>query len=203
MLKNAAPRSTLICRYPIASSDMYYTELGQRDVYVCDDPQRGFRIWGEMMGGGVETTIPLCEVFLEYAMLCQPWTDETQAYYMMESFGTGLGHALAQYMGDNILLGSLANPGACALECVLESLNLNFTIHQVGTELRFIICECPFDEIARRTGLPNSELVHVSINALCQNLLHEIQPELSVSSPVDERIDHIFAMNTPNVITAA
>lgn len=202
MIKNDEPRATLICRYPIGSSDMYYAEIGQRDVYVCDDPQRGFHIWGELMGEGEATAIPLCEVFLEYAMLCQPWVDETQAYYMMESFGNGLGQALAQYISDNVLSGGIINPGACALECVLESLNLNFTIHQVGPELRFIICECPFDEIARRTGMPHSELVHVSINSMCQSLLHAIQPELPVSSPVDERIDHIFAMTTQTVETA-
>lgn len=198
MTTKAAPRATLICRYPIASSDMYYSEQGQRDVFAYDDPQRGFRMWGELMGQGEATTIPLTEVFLEYAMLCEPWADETQAYYLMESFGNGMGQAVAQYISDHILGGEFTNPGACALECVLESLNLNFTIHQIGPELRFIICECPFEEIARRTGIPQSELAHVGINAMCQSLLHAIQPELPVSSPVDERIDHIFAI-TPEM----
>jgi hypothetical protein len=189
-------RATLICRYPIASSDMYYAEMGQRDVYVCDDPQRGFRIWGELSGGGETTAISMCEVFLEYAMLCQPWNDETQAYYQMESFGKGLGQAAAIYISDNILANGITHPGACALECVLESLDVSFTMHQIGPELRFIIVECPFEEIAGRTGLPQSELAHVGINAMCQSLLEVIQPELPVSSPVDERVDHIFAMNT-------
>lgn len=194
MSKNAEQRATLICRYPIASGDMYYTELGQRDVYVYDDPQRGFRMWGELMGQGDATTIPLCEVFLEYAMLCQLWTDENQAFYQMESFGEGLGQAVAQYISDNVLSGGFNNPGACALECMLESLNLNFTIHQIGPELRFIILDCPIKEVARRTGMPQSELAHVGINTMCQSLLHAIQPELPVTSPVDERVDHIFAM---------
>jgi len=195
MMKNTEPRATLICRYPIASGDMYYAELGQRDVYVCDDPQRGFRMWGELMGQGDDTAIPMSEVFLEYAMLCQPWADETQAFYQMESFGEGLGQAIAQYINDNILNTCCSYPGACALECLLESLNLNFTIHQIGPELRFIILDCPFEQIARRTGMPQSDLAHVGINAMCQSLLHAIQPELPVSSPVDERVDHIFALS--------
>jgi len=192
------PRATLICRYPIASADMYYAELGQRDIYVWDDPQRGFRIWGEMTGMGENTSIPLCEVILEYAMQCQSYNDETQAFYLMESFGVGLGQATALYILDNVLVGSLANPGACALECLLESLHMNFTIHQIGPELRFVICECPFDKIAQQTGLPLSELVHVGINALVQALLHVIQPELPVDAPVEERIDHIFTIRTEN-----
>lgn len=203
MSTTAERHATLICRYPIASSEMYYSELGQREVYVSDDPQRGFRVWGEMMGAGEVSAISLCEVFLEYAMFCQPWSDETQAYYMMESFGTGLGEALAQYISDNVLMGGINFPGACALECLLETLNMNFTIHQMGKELRFIICDCPFDEIAQQSGMPHSELVHVSINALCQSLMHAIQPELPVFTPVDDRVDHIFAMATTNAISAA
>jgi hypothetical protein len=194
MSATVQPRATLICRYPIASADMYYAEVGQRDIYVWDDPQYGFRVWGELTGGGDTTAIPLCEVFLEYAMLCQPWNDEEQAYRLMESFGEGLGQAIAQYISDVILVNPPAHAGACALECLLESLNVNFTMHQVGPELRFIIYECPFDEISRRTGMPQSELAHVGINAMCQTLIHVIQPEVPVATPIDERADHIFAV---------
>lgn len=195
MSEKITSHATLICRYPIASGGLYYAEVGQRNVYVYDDPLNGFRIWGELVGMGEESSIPLCEVFLEYAMSCQAWDDETTAYYQMESFGEGMGQALAQYISDTILAGSYANPGACALECVLESLDLNFTIHQIGPELRFIIVNCPFEDIARRTGMPQSELAHVGINAMCQSLLHAIQPELPVNSPVDEHIDHIFSLS--------
>lgn len=198
MSTHIEPRATLICRYPIASSDMYYAEVGQRDIYVWDDPQRGFRIWGELTGGGENTSIPLSEVFLEYSMLCHAYGDEIQAYTQMESFGVGLGQAAALYILEHILVGVLANPGACALECLLESLNMNFTIHQIGPELRFIICECPFDKLAGQTGLPLSELTHVGINAMCQALLNVIQPELPVETPTDERVDHIFTIKTAN-----
>lgn len=186
----------MLCRYPIASADMYYSELGQREVYACDDPRRGFRIWGELSGAGETSAISLIEVFLEYAMLCQSLYNETEAYYQMESFGKGLGEAAALYIQENVLGQPMANPGACALECVLESMNANFTVGQVGPELRFLICECPFEEIASRTGLPQSELPHVGINAMCQSLLHSVEPEAIVSSPYDERMDHIFAMTT-------
>jgi hypothetical protein len=189
-------KATLICRYPIASSDMYYNEVGQRDVYVRDDLLHGFQIWGELTGSGPDTAISLCEIFLEYAMFCQTGFDENHAYALMESFGSGLGHAVAFYMEDNIFLNGFPNPGICALECVLETLRVDFTIHQIGPELRFIICDCPFDKTAGLTGLPQSELAHIGLNAMCQGLLKVIQPELPVASPVDERYDHIFAIDT-------
>lgn len=194
-------KAMLICRYPIASNDMYYSEVGQRDVYVRDDLLHGFEIWGELTGAGKETAIPLCEIFLEYAMLCQTGYEENEAYARMESFGSGLGQAVAMYMLDNIFLNGFPNPGVCAMECVLETLEVNFTLHQIGPELRFIIVDCPFDKTAGQSGLPQSELAHVGLNAMCQGLLKVIQPELPVASPIDERYDHIFAIDTTlNVI---
>ena len=189
-------KPTLICRYPIASSDMYYSEVAQRDVFVRDDLLHGFQIWGELTGAGEETSIGLCEIFLEYAMSCQAGSTEDEAYGIMESFGSGLGQAVAMYMLDTTFLDGFPNPGVCAMECVLETLKVDFTLHQVGPELRFIICDCPFERTAAQTGLPQSELAHVGLNAMCQGLLKVIQPELPVASPVDERYDHIFAIDT-------
>lgn len=199
MQKKITTQPRLICRYPISSHEMYSAEIEQRNVYAYDHPQDGFRMWGELVGAGEETSIPLCEVFLEYAMSCQFYGDEQQAYNQMESFGRGMGETIAEYMSDQVLVETLPNMGACALECALESLNMNFTMHQIGPELRFMIVECPFEEIARRTGLPYSELAHVGINAMCQSLLHAIQPELPVSSPVEEHVDHIFSLQADNL----
>ena len=196
MVGSIKARPTLICRYPIASTDMYYNEVGQRDVYAYDDLVHGFQIWGELTGAGEQTAISLCEIFLEYAMFCQTGQEENQSYALMESFGSGLGQAVAMYLLDNIFLDGFPNPGVCALECVLETLRVDFTIHQIGPELRFIICDCPFDKTAGQTGLPQSELAHVGLNAMCQGLIKVIQPELPVASPVDERYDHIFAIDT-------
>jgi hypothetical protein len=202
MPANIQTKPTLICRYPIASTDMYYSEVGQRDVFVRDDLAQGFQIWGELTGAGEETSISLCEIFLEYALSCQTGYEENQAYGMMESFGSGLGQAVAMYMLDSVFLDGFPNPGVCALECVLETLKVNFTVHQLGPELRFIICDCPFEKTAAQTGLPQSELAHVGLNAMCQGLLYVIQPELPVASPVDDRYDHIFAINTEIQVAA-
>ncbi len=202
MVGSINARPTLICRYPIASTDMYYNEVGQRDVYAYDDLVHGFQIWGELTGAGEQTAISLCEIFLEYAMFCQTGQEENQSYSLMESFGSGLGQAVAMYLMDNIFLDGFPNPGVCALECVLETLRVDFTIHQIGPELRFIICDCPFDKTAGQTGLPQSELAHVGLNAMCQGLLKVIQPELPVASPIDERYDHIFAINTQSATIA-
>jgi hypothetical protein len=192
----------VICRYPIASADMYYAEVGQREVFASDDPHKGFRIWGELSGGGEVSAIPLCEVFLEYAMLCKAWGNDEDAYRQMENFGKGLGEAAAFYIQEYVLPEGLSNPGACALECLLESMNANLAVEQIGPELRFLIYQCPFEETARRTGLTQTELAHVGMNAMCQSLLQAVEPKVVVSSPYHEYIDHIFAMTTEAVAQA-
>lgn len=190
-------RVTRLCRYPIASADMYYYEVEQRDVCVRDDPEKGFRIWGEIPDVGATTAIGLCEVFLEYAMYCQTWRDLSQAYHSMQAFGERLGKALARYIQDNPPAAMAANLGACALECVLESMNAHFTVEQVGSELRFIVAGCPLHETAERTSLMEVELAHHGINALCQSLIHAIDPDLVVRAPLEARVDHIFSVMTP------
>jgi len=188
---------THLYRYPIASADMYYEEVNQRDVCVCDDPEKGFRIWGEIPGAGDVTAVGLCHVFLEYAMYCQTWRDPSEACCHMQQFGEQLGIALAKYFRDNIALAGAVNPGSCALECVLESMNAHFTIEQIGPELQFIVAGCPLHETAEQTGLREVELAHCGLNALCQSLIHAIEPTLSVQVPLAVGVEHIFAVTTP------
>ncbi len=198
MMTQASERhATRLYRYPIASADMYYSEVEQRDVCVCDDPVDGLRIWGEIPDVGAVTAVNLCQVFLEYAMTCQTWRDPAQAYHSMQLFGERLGEALAKYLKDNAPLEIVANLGACALECVLESMNAHFTVEQVSSELRFVVAGCPLDETAERTGLRELELAHYGINTLCQSLVYAIDPDLIVHAPLEVGAEHIFAVTTP------
>jgi hypothetical protein len=197
MTRVSERRATRLCRYPIASAEMYYYEVEQRDVRVCDDPEKGFRIWGEIPDVGATTAIGLCEVFLEYAMYSQTWRDLSQAYHNMQAFGEQLGEALARYIKDNAPAEMTANLGACALECVLESMNAHFTVEQVGSELRFIVVGCPLRETAELTSLMEVQLAHHGINALCQSLIHALSPDLVVRAPLEVRVDHIFSVMTP------
>ena len=191
-------RITRLCRYCIASADMYYCEVNQREVCVCDDPAKGLRIWGEIAGEGAITAVDLCQIFLEYAMYCQTWRDLSQGYCAMQKFGECLGVALARYVQDNVPIGRAANPGAYALECVLKSMNTRFTIEQVGPELHFVVTGgCQVQETAERTRLMEVELAHYGINALCQSLIKAIDPNLVVHAPLDARADHIFSVTPP------
>ena len=40
--------TTCLLRYVIASADMYYAEMEQRDVFLSCDEHGNFRFWGEV-----------------------------------------------------------------------------------------------------------------------------------------------------------
>ena len=134
-------------RYSIASSDMYYTELAQRDVYVEDDPVTGFRIWGEIGSIGPDSAVSLCQMFLEQAMYYRSWCRPDEARYHMQDFGERLGLALAKFLKHRLPVEMGASPGACALICVWESMKVQITVEQVGPELRFVFAQCPLYDL--------------------------------------------------------
>lgn len=188
------PQRTRLYRYAIASSDMYYTELAQRDVYVEDDPVKGFRIWGEVGSLGPDSAIDLCQMFLEQALYYRSWCRMDEARYHMRDFGERLGLALARFLQQHPPADVINNPGACALLYVWESMKVQITVEQVGPELRFIFAECPLYDTAERTGLREVELALEAVNSLCQSLIHTIDPHLSVCMPLQVGEHTVFSV---------
>lgn len=176
-------QSTRICRYTIASSDMYFSELEQRDVYVQDHPENGFQIWAEIPGGGAATAVHLCQVFLEYAMYCQVWGNLDEAIYNMQEFGNLLGFSIAKFMQKHPPVETSACKGACALMCVLESMDVKLYVEHIGSEIHFIFADCPLAEVAERTGLRETDLALYGVNAMCQSLINIIDPHLDLHVP--------------------
>lgn len=188
------PRVAKLYRYSIASSDMYYTELEQRDVLVRDDPVKGFKIWGEIVGGGPGTSVNLCQMFLEYAMYCRSWCNPSEANYNMQRFGEQLGMALAKFLQETPPAEMSQNPGACALTCLWEALDIQFTIEKVGPEMHFLFADCPLAEAAQRTGLREVDLALSGVNAMCQTLVHLIDPHMEILTPLEARPHLVFAV---------
>lgn len=188
------PRAAHLLRYPIASADMYYSVVNERDVYVFDDPIYGLHIWGEIPGLGEKTAVNLCEVLLEYAMSCSGMGDDFQAVQRMEAFGDRLGESLAKYIKSVSPLETKRSLGECSLEYLLESMDANFLVEQHGDESRYILKQCPLRTAALRAGLPYEELAQVGINKLCKRLLYLMDPLLEVYTPVDFNAEHIFTL---------
>jgi hypothetical protein len=193
------PRVSRIYRYLIASSDMYYTELEQRDIFVQDDPDKGFEIWGEIAGAGKTTSIGLCQMFLEYGMYCRSWGSLSESTFHMRTFGENIGTALANFIQETPPAEMDQNPGICTLMCLWESLKIQFTVEHVGSEMHFLFANCPLEEIARQTGMLDVDLALYGVNALCQTLIHTIDPYLEILTPLESRPDFVFSVRNSQV----
>jgi hypothetical protein len=188
------PRVNRIYRYSIASSDMYYTELEQRDVFVSDDADKGFQIWGQIAGGRPETSVCLCQMLLEYAMYCHSWSSMSEAIFNMRTFGEQLGVALAKFIQETPPVEIGPNAGACSLMCLWEAMNIQFTVEQVGPEMHFFFANCPLEEVAQRNGLRDVDLALYGVNALCQTLIRIVDPQMEILTPLEARQHFVFAV---------
>lgn len=169
-------------RYTVASADMFYAELEQRDVFVGSDESGHIRIWGETANDNSSLKVDLCRVFLEYSLYCASWCNSAEAHYHMESFGERLGHRLASYLKQNPQLMTGENPALGALECLFGSIGACYSTDHIEAGMRFLVTECPLEDAAKRLGVPNLELARHGINAMCRRMLLDMNPALIVKT---------------------
>ena len=186
-----------IGKYSLASADMFYSEEFQRNICVHDDPEQGLRIWGETPLGGLDTSIDLCQIFLEYGLTCQSVRDPEGSYRAMRSFGETLGVNLANYMKETPLFHSANDPGACVLESLLESIHAHLTIEHIGPELRFVVAGCPLLNVSEHTGLTEIELAQYGFNVMCQSLIQTVDPHLLLHVPLGNGNCQVFTLVEP------
>jgi formate transporter len=194
VMKSEQTPAVLLYSFTIASADMFYSEINQREIYVRDDPETGFHIWGELPGGGGVADADLGEILLEYAMTCAAQGSLPQAYRQMDTFGKSLGERLAIRIIQSTPAEATVNRAACALECVLESLGVQFVVEQDGGELSYTLDSCPLCDKAARTGLSQVELAHHGLNALCHSLVEALDPDLIMRLPREPDRDQIFTV---------
>ncbi len=195
---HAGPRRVTLFSYPITSADMFYSEMGQREVAFNDDPVHGYSISGEIPNVG-GSTISLPEALLEYAMTCIATArgDTAQAYRQMDDFGKRLGEGVAVQVLQSTPAEAAAERASCAMECVLRSMNVPFTLDKTDSELRYSLSLCPLCETSEESGLRHVELGHHGINALFRGLIRALDPALGIRLPSISHSDHIFAVRTP------
>ncbi len=184
-------------QYLVASSDLYYAEQEQRDVFLGKDWRGHIRLWGQTANSGPTTRIGLCRVFLEYGLYCTSWCSITEAQYHMQDFGERLGHCLADYLRANPGILAADDPTLRALEQVFETIGADFSEQQLDAGVRFLATHCLLEESARRSGLPDVELARHGIHAMCRALLLDMDPGLVVKSSSDNEPDFVYILTTP------
>ena len=188
------PSAVHLFRYVVASADMYYSEVEERDVFIGKNENSNFSIWGETADGCPSNKINLCEIFLEYGLYCCSWCSMDERLYHMQNFGERLGHTVAQYLQENhhLLIGE--NPAVRALEQVFGTIGACFSAEYSEAGVRFMVTDCPLENAAKRSGLPNIELAHHGINAMCRSLILDINPGVTVNTSSEIRPEFILTI---------
>ena len=182
---------------PSAVQLFQYSMLQQRDIFIGKDEDGRMRIWGQTANGGPSTRIELCQVFLEYALYCASSFGATEAQYQMQFLGEAIGRRLSDFLRQNPMLMPSKNPALGALECLFGTIQAEFFEDYAESGARFVVTNCPLEEAAERSGLPNVELARHGVNAMCRSLCQGVSPKATVNTLPSDRSQMIFTVSSP------
>ncbi len=187
-----------ILTYPIASGELHYAVENERTVYVQDEPETGFSLYGQLAGATEASSVNLAEVLLEFAMTWNTRGDPSEAQRQMGIFGGHIGEALAAQSATNEPFNSALGLAACALGDVLRSLDASFAYYQTPNQAKYQLDACPLCAAAEATGLVGeAELAYHGLNAICQSLVSAIDPQLRVQLPGTANGKNVISILAP------
>lgn len=197
VMEHPAIRIKYLLRYPIASSDLYYSEMGLRDIVLKIDESGDFYIQGQIVGGDACAAIELCEIFLEYAMNCCAWCSADEALNHMQEFGQQIGYSIGNFLKENICFVDSERPIDHLLEHLFHTMHAHIAIKYSGAWEQFFVTDYPLEDAAARCGLRNIELAHYGINTLCQSMIQVINPHVIMNASPEIRPEFAFMMLKP------
>jgi len=170
--------------YALASADMRYIEIGEREIYLHNDPKAGLVFRGEIPGCGPECYVNLSEILLEYAMSCEGCSKQDLAAEMVIRFGEHLGDAYVEktqhYAPELPTSDKLSN----ALKCILNSMSSTYIEDKKVDRLEYSLDCCPLSECAKNTGLNRSvDMAYLSFIAICKSLINGLAPNWELIYP--------------------
>ena len=177
-------KSTPLIAFFMASGDMLYNEVAEREVYLRQDEELGLVLRGEMPGCGPGCYADLGQVFLEYAMSCEGCRDQEAADEWVSRFGEKLGAALADRLSQDLGGSSEEEKALQSFECLIRSLRVPFRVERTEDTFDFSMSDCPLCASGSKTGLGRDmALARRGFAALCVALLSALAPRWRVVKP--------------------
>lgn len=187
-------KDALLFSYVVASADMRYIEVTEREIYLRMDPEHGPVVRGEFSGCGSGCFADLNQIFLEYAMSCEGCKDqrrtEEEIVHFGERLGKVLGARLSGQYGDPISAERLSK----AFSIVLNSMDVPFVEERSAGNLLYTLEFCPLCASGSKTGMGREMAVaRLGFAAFSESLVHTLAPDWRVVSPtVREPVDALL-----------
>ena len=170
--------------YTLASADLRYIEIGERDIYLRRDPDKGLVFRGEIAGCGPDCYVDLSEILLEYAMSCEGCSRPELSTEMLIHFGDHLGQVYVEKTSHDTEHLDAAEVISKAFNCILNSMDAKFTEDKQANQIEFSLDCCPLSECAKDTGLNRSvEMAYLAFIALVNGVLSRLSPEWTLVRP--------------------
>jgi hypothetical protein len=179
-----------LLRYTMASGDMRYIEVAEREIYLREKPQVGLVLRGEIPGCGEGCFADLSQVFLEYAMSCEGCKQEAEAEDLVVQFGMQLGSSLSANMRRDFPEMNAEEKIAWAFECLMRSMAVPFEARRRKDYQHFLLAFCPLCDTGRKTGL-SREMAwgRKGIVALCEQLVADLAPNWKLLKPTRQEVE--------------
>lgn len=174
----------------IASADMTYNEIAEREVYLLGDEKVGYALRGEIAGCGEGCYTDLNQVLLEFALSCEGCIDQQSAEASIAKFGRRLGIVLTEKLPLDFAAISDLDRLTRTFGCVLDSMSVPYDTAHTPDRVHYTLDYCPLCEAGQITGL-NRELTlaRYGFAALCQSLVSTLAPGWFVLKPLPEESD--------------
>jgi hypothetical protein len=176
-------REDALFSYVIASGEMHYIEINQREIYLRRDSSGGYIVSGEIPGCGSSCHADLSQIFLEFAITCEGCKQEAVVLETAVMFGERLGKLLV----GRLAAGSGIQQFCSAYGRVLVSMNAAYTLQEGEDLLRYSLAECPLRAAAVDTGLSRGiPTAQAAFIALTSSLLGALAPDWKLLKPTDQ-----------------
>jgi len=173
--------------YLIASGDMRYIPVNERELYLRADSDQGLLILGEIPGCGDECNISLSQVLFEYAVSCEDCKDHITSAESEQRFGQHLGQVFIAQIKLFIRELPAAKRLEEAMRIVIRSMDVAYSVEGDGNFLRYDLHDCPIQRAANEPGYTlRLPVVHLGFAALCAAIVNGLAPSWQLIKPLVE-----------------
>lgn len=138
--------------YAIASSDMWYSEIGQREIYLRREPQQGLYLRGEIPECGPDCYANLSEILLEYCCGCEQCRGHSGTASLVCPFADRLGRQLMAKLHDLVPETPDIERVSAVMDIILNSMDIAFEKVVTADGLRYELANPPISKADGGSG---------------------------------------------------
>jgi hypothetical protein len=179
-------RDARLLAYTVASADMRYIEVNEREVYLRNDPALGPVVRGEVPGCDSSCDAGLSQVLLEYVISCEGCKGEPIEADAADRFGRQLGTRLVNNLYPAASETPVMDRLAGAFDCILNSMPVSFRAEHAKNRLDYTLTHDPLQMTAQETGLTRGvDMARRAFVALCTSVIQALAPDWTLARPTD------------------